>query len=347
MPKKKIYNVSESAEQLIDMIKKEKKGRFRDRLRLLWFFKTGEAETMTRAAELCNVSRLTAEEWFRRYEAGGITELLHFKTVPGRSRAVPAEVAECLKERLSEPEGFGSYDEIRIWIKENHGLDIPYKTVHKTVRYYLGGSPKTPRPSHIKKNEDDVREFKDSLPCRVSEIIYKNDINVRFFSYDETGFGLITSPGKRITLRGVRPVGLIQRTFENYYIYGAADVADGESFFPEFSNMNTDCFQYFLNKFSEYFKDSMNIMLIDNAGIHKAKRLIIPENICMLFLPPYSPELNPIERFWQYIKEDTKGKIFSGLPEMKDYVADILKKCSQKITASLTGFSYILDAINI
>ena len=88
-------------------------------------------------------------------------------------------------------------------------------------------------------------------------------------------------------------------------------------------------------------------MLIDNAGIHKAKRLIIPENIRLLFLPSYSPELNPIERFWQYIKGYTKGKIFSGLPEMKDYVADILKKCSQKMTASLTGFSYILDAVNV
>ena len=153
MPKKKIYEVSENAEQLVDMIKKEREGRFRDRLRMLWFFKTGEAKTMTRAAELCNVSFLTATEWFRRYELGGIRELLHLKTVSGRSRAVPHEVAECLRKRLSEPEGFGSYDEPRIWIKENHGPDIPYKTVHKTVRYYLKGGPKTPRPSHIKKTK--------------------------------------------------------------------------------------------------------------------------------------------------------------------------------------------------
>ncbi len=105
---------------------------------MLLFLKTGEAETMTRAAELCSVSSLTEEEWFLRYEAGGITELLHFETVTGRRRAVPAEVAECLKKRLSEPEGFGSYDEPRIWIRENYHPDIPYKTVHKTVRYYPG-----------------------------------------------------------------------------------------------------------------------------------------------------------------------------------------------------------------
>ena len=88
-------------------------------------------------------------------------------------------------------------------------------------------------------------------------------------------------------------------------------------------------------------------MLIDNAGIHKTKRLSIPENIRLIFLPPCSPDLNPIERFWQYIKKDTKEKIFSGIPEMKDCAADILKKCSNKTTASLIGFSYILDAVNI
>lgn len=347
MPKKD-WTVLESEEELLDMIKNEERGRFRDRLRLLWLLKSGKAETMEHAAELCSVARHTAARWFRRYETFGITELMRLKTVPGRSRAVPADVAECLKKRLSEPEGFGSYDEIRIWIKENYHLDIPYKTVHKTVKCYLEAGPKTPRPSHIKKNEEEVREFKESFSDKISEITYNNDndMEVKIFSYDETRFGLITSLGKRITLRGVRPVGLIQRTFENYYIYGAADVSDGENFFLEFSNMNTDCFQCFLDKFSECFKYSINVMLIDNAGIHKAKRLIIPENIRLLFLPAYSPELNPIERFWQYIKAYTKGKIFSGLPEMKDYVANILKKCSNKMTASLTGFSYILDAIN-
>jgi len=111
--------------------------------------------------------------------------------------------------------------------------------------------------------------------------------------------------------------------------------------------MNTDCFQCFLDGFSKTFSDSTDIFIIDNAGIHKAKRLIIPENIRFISLPPYSPELNPIGRFWQYIKQDIKGEIFSNLAEMKDYVADILKKCSRKTIASITGFSYILDALNM
>jgi len=138
MPKKRICIILESEEELLDMIRKEGKGRFRDRLRLLWLLKTGKAKSMTHAAELCGITYHTASEWLRRYENGGIPELLCLKTVPGRQRAISGEVLGDLEKRLSEPEGFRSYNEIRTWLMNEYNLDIPYKTVHKTVRYYLG-----------------------------------------------------------------------------------------------------------------------------------------------------------------------------------------------------------------
>jgi transposase len=344
---KRTYEISETAEELLDMMKNEKKARFRDRLRMLWFLKTGEAETIMRAAELCGVSRLTAAEWFRRYETGGIPELLLLKTVPGRKRKIFGEVEESLKERLSQPEGFASYDEARIWILENHGLDIKYKTVHKTIRYRLKSKLKTPRPSHMKKDEDEEKEFKKEFPTKVFETIYDTNMPVKIFSYDETRLGLTTSLGKRITLPGVRPVAKIQYVYENYYIYGATEVSGGENFFLEFPNMNTDCFQCFIEKFSEHFPNSINVLLADNARIHKAERLVFPENVRPIFLPSYSPELNPIERFWEHIKSYIKCKTFTDLNEMKDYMADILKNISEKTVASLVGYPYILNAVNV
>ena len=91
----------------------------------------------------------------------------------------------------------------------------------------------------------------------------------------------------------------------------------------------------------------MNVLLTDNARIHKAERLIIPENIILIFIPAYSPELNPVERFWQHIKQYIKGKIFQDLEDMKDYIADILKQISEETIASLVSFPYILNAINV
>jgi len=345
MPKR-AYEISESAGELLGLMKNEKKARFRDRLRLLWFLKTGEADTMTRAAQLCGVTRLTAAEWFRRYEAGGIGELLLLRTVPGRKRLIPDEVEESLRKRLSESDGFDSYGDIRIWIMENHDLDIPYKTVHDTVHYRLKAKLKTPRPSHIKKNDEATEEFRKTFPRILSEITDNTDMPTKVFSYDETRLGLITSLGRKITLPGVRPVAKIQCVYENYYIYGATEIANGENFFLEFPGMHTECFQCFIEKLSEEFPNSMNVLIADNAGIHKADRLTIPENIRLVFLPAYSPELNPVERFWQHIKKYTKGKIFSDLNEMKDYVADILKGISEKTVASIVGYPYILNAIN-
>ena len=140
------YEISESPEELLHMMKDGKKGRFRDRLRLLRLLKSGEAETMTRAAGLCGVARLTGADRFNRYGSGGIGELLVLKTVPGRKRRISGEIEESLRKRLPDSDGSGSYDEIRIWLKEKYNIDITYKTVRKTVRYYSGAEPEMPRP---------------------------------------------------------------------------------------------------------------------------------------------------------------------------------------------------------
>ena len=94
-----------------------------------------------------------------------------------------------------------------------------------------------------------------------------------------------------------------------------------------------------------YIKDLI-LLIIDNSSTHKAKRLKIPENVKLLFIPPYSPELNPIERFWQYIKYHITFSLIEDLDTLKQEVSDILNKCTASIIASLTGYSYIINAIN-
>ena len=59
--------------------------------------------------------------------------------------------------------------------------------------------------------------------------------------------------------------------------------------------------------------NTLNIMVLDNGRFHHAKSLVIPDNGVLIFLPPYSPELNPIERLWQAIKQ----KLFSHLSDIR------------------------------
>ena len=87
-------------------------------------------------------------------------------------------------------------------------------------------------------------------------------------------------------------------------------------------------------------------MPLDNGAFHKAKKLVIPDNIMLLFIPPYSPELNPIERLWQDIKDEISCSLYETLDELKEAVAEVLRKYSHQDIASLTGYQYIVDAVN-
>ena len=60
-------------------------------------------------------------------------------------------------------------------------------------------------------------------------------------------------------------------------------------------------------EFSQAYPNSLNILQVDNGRFHKSKDLIVPENVILLFQPPYCPELNPIERLWEYLKADSNG----------------------------------------
>lgn len=80
---------------------------------------------------------------------------------------------------------------------------------------------------------------------------------------------------------------------------------------------------------------------------HKAKRLEIPENIVLLFQPPHSPELNPIERVWEHLKQDLKWELFNNLENLRTKVAQLLAELTTDIASSLTGYDFILNALSV
>jgi DDE superfamily endonuclease len=170
---------------------------------------------------------------------------------------------------------------------------------------------------------------------------------VRFFCEDETRMGLKTISGRKITARGVKPKGKVQWQFKATYLYGIVEPATGEHFFYEFTHLNTDCFQVFLNLVSEQFHDSLLIIQLDQAGCHRAKRLQIPPNIILMFQPSHAPETNPIERVWQHLKQGLRWTLPTTLEELQGLVSQRLKEMTRDIIASLTGRASILEALSV
>ncbi len=147
-------------------------------------------------------------------------------------------------------------------------------------------------------------------------------------------------------MRGVKPVGPFQQLFQSFYLYGAVDPVSGESFFQEADKCNSATFAGYLEGLSQAFPDSLNLLLVDNGRHHTAKSLKVPDNIRLVFLPPYSPELNPIERFWQEMKEGVAWLTFDTLDPLREKAQSLLTEWSSEQLRSLTGYDFILQAVN-
>lgn len=171
--------------------------------------------------------------------------------------------------------------------------------------------------------------------------------SVRFFCQDESRFGLKTLTGRRITARGIKPVGNVRWTFQATYLYGVVEPATGEHFFYEFTHCHTDCFQRFLELVSQQYPDSILILQLDQAGWHKAKRLQVPDNIILLFQPAHSPECNPIEQVWQYLKKRLRWRCLKTLDELRQFIREQLLALTSGTVASITGRASILEALSV
>ena len=148
----------------------------------------------------------------------------------------------------------------------------------------------------------------------------------------------------RITLPGVKPIQEAKPGYEYFYLYGAVEPETGQRFFTEHDRLNSDYFQVFLDRFAEAFPRSHNVLVLDNGTFHKAKKLSIPKNVRLVFLPPYSPELNPVERLWQDLKDQVAFDLYESLAALRQEVRSAVCAYREKAVASLTGYDYLLNA---
>ena len=140
---------------------------------------------------------------------------------------------------------------------------------------------------------------------------------MNLYFQDESRFGLMTHLGKCLTVKGVSPVVSYQDKFQTTYLYGSYFLINGDSFVWEFNGVNTTIFESHLRHFSEHKPREPKLVIIDNAGFHSTKNIEAPDNIFLLNIPPYSPELNPCEQVWQYIKNRYKNKRFETMESLK------------------------------
>jgi len=162
---------------------------------------------------------------------------------------------------------------------------------------------------------------------------------------DEAGFGRINKPKYCWCVKGTRPHVPCHHIREYRYAYGAVEPQTGEGFFLVMPYCNTDCMTVFLHKLSAAYPDDDILLVIDGASWHKAKALQIPGNIELFFLPPYTPEMNPIEQIWTEIrKRGFRNEIFASLEKVIVRLCHTICSLSNAIIMSITGRNWILSS---
>ena len=341
--------VKESAEELKEKMNQQFQAKRKERLQALYLLKTGQCQTIIEVAAIVGRGRSTVHRWLHDYQQGGLAQLIAPGNKPGRKRKIPDWAVKQLEKRLEQPRGFQSYREIQQWLQSECGLNVKYHVVHELVRYRLKAKRKRPRPVNQNQNPSAVEEFPHQLGENLRKLVtyLPKKSQIRYWCEDESRFGLKTIERFKITAQGVQPLGISQWTFQTFWLYGMVEPISGESLFWEFSHLDSICFEAFLDYFSRLYPEQMHIIQLDNSGAHTAHQITIPDNVQLLFQPPYSPELNPIERLWRFIKDQLAWQLWTDLEELISEVECQIRQLTQPIVASLTGWDFIVDALSV
>jgi transposase len=140
----------------------------------------------------------------------------------------------------------------------------------------------------------------------------------------------------------------VRRVYKWTYLYAALDPTTGESFCLYLPGMDSGCLQIFLNQLSEAYPNDHLIVVLDGAPSHRSKEIASPENVSLLELPAYSPELDPVERWFQQFRRELSNTTFEAVELLQEALSQTLSPYWEDPARlrRLTGFSWWVEAVN-
>lgn len=164
---------------------------------------------------------------------------------------------------------------------------------------------------------------------------------------DEEGFGRINKVKRCWCKKSQRPSVPCHHIREYRYAYGAVEPMTGESFFLVIPYCNTKCMQLFLNRLHDEFPDDILVVVCDGAAWHKSSKLEVPENMTILHIPPYTPEMNPIEQIWRELRtQGFRNEVFPTLEKVVNRLCETIRHLSKNTIISITRRQWIWRIFN-
>lgn len=330
---------------MLARLRTERSGPARERLQAIKLGLEGELDLEQIAAAIGR-ARSVIQLWFDYYRRGGIAELLKVRRGKGPASRLTPEHEEFLRAGLAAGK-WRTAAEVHQALSER-GVEIKPGSVY----HYLGKSGarlRVPRPTHLKKDPAAAEAFKTSLAEKLNALLIEPTTKVRVWVMDEMRCGLHTEARRVWGLRGVRPVVTVQQKYEWEYVYGALEVGAGGSHFMYAPTVDLDCNQAFLAQLAADDPASVHVVIYDGAGFHhRDGHAALPANVRIINLPPYSPELNPVEKLWDVLRDGLCNRLFGTLTELDTALTARLRRFWEDANAvrSLIGSGWLHTQAN-
>lgn len=346
-PKIKVSASDSVKAEIASRIKHESNALLRDRLRAvqLAFDGTRRYEDIARQV---GRARSSVQLWIEMFTDKGLDGLLSRKKAPGKvsplqDPAVQADITEGLREGR-----WRTAPQFAAWIKQAHGIELcPTQTYYWLKK--AGAALKVPRPVHTKKDEAAAAAFKESLFDELCALNLPAGSRVKVWVTDEARIGLHDASRRCWALRGIRVVKPRQQEYEWSYVYGALDVVDGHSEFQLLPTVGLSLTNGFLKQIVASDPEAFHVVIGDQAGFHfRPGDERLPEQVRIIPLPAYSPELNPVEKLWDSIRDSLCNRVYKGIEALEDAACVALKPFmeSRARVRSLVGDGWLHTQAN-
>lgn len=154
---------------------------------------------------------------------------------------------------------------------------------------------------------------------------WHKDKIIEVWSQDEARIGLVPITRRVWAPRGHRPLAHNRTKYQWTYVYGFVHPATGKPFWLLLPTVNTAVMNLALAEFARFANPDgtkLIVLLIDGAGWHRSQDLVVPDGIVFHPLPPYTPELQPVESAWPLLKEPIANRSFGSLKEVEGLLAE-------------------------
>lgn len=318
----------------------------RDRIRAVLY--ASEGRSAAEIGESVDRSERWVQEWVYRYRDEGFDGLWDLPR-PGAPPKISQETLLPVVARIlagPRPEDHVTVftgKDIQAILSSEFKVDYSLSRVYGFLHLW-GLSSLLPRPYHEKNDPEVMAAWLREAPRIVRRIKKKHpDKMLQIWFLDEMRFGMKGFLRRVWARTNSRPNAVKQMGFTSAYIFGGANPITGDRLGLVIDGANTEIMNIYLDMLKSHLGDSVHaVIILDGAGYHRSNDLEIPENMTVLELPPYSPQLNPIERLWNWVKNHYLcNRCYRDLEEVLEVGVAAWLKITAVIAQSVCATSWV------